>query len=355
MAKYLDIRAGHKAYDIIKDDGLTPKRVIAMEGAAGAAKWLVLSEIDKYLFGTFFKKRKDPLFLVGSSIGSWRFTAAAQKKPCDAIEIFKEEYIRQSYKGYPTAAEVTAESWRIMDAYAGGSAVTEILNHPFMRLQILSARSRLLTQSEIRPLQYAGLGAAFTLNLVSRRLMNLAFERTLFSDPRDAAPFAEQNDFAMKRIALTEKNFRKAVMASGSIPVVMSPVTDIDGTDGGLYRDGGMIDYHPALRFKKMDSLVLYPHFSSRLVPGWFDKYLKGRRHSDENLSSVVMIAPSQAFLDKLPYGKIPDRDDFKKFLGDDKERRRYWNKAVEECARMADELQELIESGKIRKAVQRF
>ena len=67
------------------------------------------------------------------------------------------------------------------------------------------------------------------------------------------------------------------------------------------------------------------------------------------------MIAPSQAFLDRLPYGKVPDRDDFKKFLGDDKARQKYWNKAVKESARMADELQELIESGKIRKAVQRF
>jgi hypothetical protein len=355
MPKYLDIRAGHKAYDIITSEGLDQRRVTAMEGAAGAAKWLVLSEIDKYLFGTFFKKRKDPLFLIGSSIGSWRFTAAAQKKPCDAIEIFKEEYIRQSYRGYPTAAEVTAESWRIMDAYASGNAVKEILTHPFMRLQILSARSRLLTQSEIRPLQYSGLGAAFALNLISRRLMNLAFERTVFSDPRDIAPFADQKDFATRRIALTEKNFRKAVMASGSIPVVMSPVTDIDGTDGGLYRDGGMIDYHPALRFKEMDALVLYPHFSNRLVPGWFDKYLKNRRHADANLSNVVMIAPSQAFLDRLPYGKIPDRDDFKKFLGNDQERKRYWNKAVKECAKMADELRELIESGKIRNAVQRF
>ncbi|OQC27788.1 MAG: hypothetical protein BWX67_02344 [Thermotogae bacterium ADurb.Bin062] len=67
------------------------------------------------------------------------------------------------------------------------------------------------------------------------------------------------------------------------------------------------------------------------------------------------MVAPSQAFLDRLPYGKVPDRDDFKTFLGNDKERKRYWNKAVKESARMADELQELIESGKMRNAVQRF
>lgn len=354
MPKYIDIRAGRKAFEIISSEGLEQKRVMAMEGAAGAAKWLVLSEIDKYLFGTFFKKRKDPLFMIGSSIGSWRFTAVAQKKPLDAIETFKEEYIRQSYKGYPTAEEVTAESRRIMDSFAGGNAVKEILSHPFMRLQILSARSRLLTKSEVRPIQYAGLGAAFALNLVSRRLMNLAFERTLFSDTRDVLPLAEQRDFSMKRVALTEKNFRKAILASGSIPVVMKPVTDIDGAEG-VFRDGGMIDYHPALLFEKSDRLVLYPHFNRRLVPGWFDKPLKSRRHADANLDNVVMIAPSQAFLDRLPYGKVPDRDDFRKFLGDDKERKRYWNKAVRESARMADELQELIESGKIRKAVQRF
>jgi hypothetical protein len=354
MAKYIEIRAGRKAFDIITSEGIDQKRVVAMEGAAGAAKWLILSEIDKYLFGTFFKKRKEPLYLIGSSIGTWRFAAAAQKKPCRAIEIFKKEYIRQSYDGYPTAEQVTAESWRIMDAYAGEDAVKEILSHPFMRLQILAVRSRLLTKSELPALQYAGLGAAFALNLMNRKLMGLAYERTVFSDPRGIAPFAEQKDFRMKRVALTEMNFRKAVLASGSIPVVMKPVSGISGASG-VYRDGGMLDYHPALRFNASDSLILYPHYTNKIVPGWFDKSLSWRKAPEENLDNVVMIAPSRQFLERLPYGKIPDRNDFKTFLGRDDERRAYWKTCVDECARMADELANLIESKKIKKEVQRF
>ena len=87
----------------------------------------------------------------------------------------------------------------------------------------------------------------------------------------------------------------------------------------GHYWDGGIIDYHFDFANCAGDGLVLYPHFSDQVVTGWFDKALSWRRNSQRNsngrpaLDNVVIVAPSQAYIAALPYGKIPDRSDFQK------------------------------------------
>ncbi|MFK0573099.1 hypothetical protein [Endozoicomonas sp.] len=149
---------------------------------------------------------------------------------------------------------------------------------------------------------------------------------------------------------LSEANLMDAVMASGSIPVVMESVTNIAGAPEGRYRDGGIIDYHFYMRFHQGDGLVLYPHFYSRIIPGWFDKALKHRRPSQQNIDNVVLVSPSQAFVDRLPYRKIPDRNDFARFTFD--EPVRYWKRVINESKRLGEEFLELVASGKIRQVV---
>jgi len=58
---------------------------------------------------------------------------------------------------------------------------------------------------------------------------------------------------------------------------------------------------------------------------------------------------PSKKFIESLPYGKIPDRNDFYLFKGRDKERISYWLEAVEMSRALGDEFLEIVESGKIR------
>jgi hypothetical protein len=55
--------------------------------------------------------------------------------------------------------------------------------------------------------------------------------------------------FPVHRVALDETNFRPALMATGSIPLVMSPVRKIPGAPDGAYWDGGVIDYHLDIPF----------------------------------------------------------------------------------------------------------
>ena len=67
------------------------------------------------------------------------------------------------------------------------------------------------------------------------------------------------------------------------------------------------------------------------------------------------MVSPSREAIDLLPYKKIPDRNDFYTFVGNDAERLSFWNKAVTLGEMMAEEFLELVESGKIKDRVVLF
>ncbi len=64
---------------------------------------------------------------------------------------------------------------------------------------------------------------------------------------------------------------------------------------------------------------MLYPHFVPWVTPGWLDKYLpwRARPRGHDWLSNVVLIAPSRAMLERLPNGKLPDRNDFYRYEND--------------------------------------
>ncbi|MCL2025587.1 MAG: hypothetical protein FWG92_02145 [Leptospirales bacterium] len=350
MKERLLFRAGAAALDIIRGKGLDQNDVDIVAGAAGGPKWLVLSRLDRALFNEFFKERARPLFLVGSSIGVWRFAAAAQKNAAAAIERFEETYIAQSYSSSkPTPEEVSAESERILDLYLSGNAAYEALSHPYLRLNILADRSRgILATHSVKKIM-AGLGAAALMNAFNRKTMGLFFTRTLFYDKRDLPPFFDMDDFPTEKAALTPENIRSAIMASGSIPAVMRGVENIIGAPDGIYRDGGMIDYHIDIPFNSK-GLVLFPHFFGRIAPGWFDKHVPWRKPS--NTAKTLLVYPSPEFIETLPFKKIPDRKDFYKFAGKDKERIEYWQTVVERCKRLEDDFLEAVHSGSIKKRV---
>jgi hypothetical protein len=199
-----------------------------------------------------------------------------------------------------------------------------------------------------------GLGGAGLGNIVSPRALKLFFERTLFYDPRSKPPFLTAPSFPAQAVTLTAANARHALMASGSIPLVMSGISQIAGAPAGVYRDGGIMDYHLNVPFlpDTDDQLVLFPHFEERLIPGWFDKHLPWRKPDAARMSHALVIAPSPEFIAKLPFQKIPDRTDFMRFQGRDGERFQYWRKVIHECQRLADELHEVITKGRIAERV---
>ncbi len=339
--------AGPRAMAMIRDRGLHPDMVSVVAGAAGGPKWLVLSHLDRYLFGHWFARRRRPLFLLGASIGAWRFSAVSRRDPVSAIDAFEEAYVHQRYHGRPSPAEVTAVSRRIMDQYLGKRGAGEVLDHPYCRISILAARCRGWTASGHRAKLGLGLAAAVLYNACSRRLLGRFFQRGLFFDPRNAPPFFHRSAFPIHRVPLNVDNYRDALLASGSIPLVMDGVHDIQGAPAGTYRDGGVLDYHLDVPYDGIDDgIVLFPHYTHRVIPGWLDKRLPWRQPSAAHMDRVLLAAPSPSFVRRLPLAKIPDRKDFYRFASDDAGRIAYWQTVIDSSRQLADALDRALASG---------
>ena len=342
----LVFKAGPEAYDTIKADGFSEALIGTLLGASGGAKWLALSQLDRVLLRRVLPQIVAPVHLRGSSIGAWRFACYAQQNPVSAIERFEEAYVEQTYSERPDAAEITQKSRDILDLILGSEGVREILQNPTLRTHIMTVRARHLTSFDSRPVLAAGLGLAMLANAAHRRALGGFFSRALFYDSRDQPPFFEISDFPIDRIPVTESNLADAITASGSIPMVLSGVRDIDGAPRGTYRDGGVIDYHLDLPAADDKRIALFPHFFDWLKPGWFDRQLSWRRVNPLNLSRTVLICPSPAFIAGLPGGKVPDRTDFVTMTPD--ERVKNWRIAIDECKRLADELNDVLDQDKL-------
>lgn len=349
----LSIRAGERAYQQIKEQGLQADDVKLLLGASGGPKWFVLQRLDRYLFGDWFAQRQTPLDTLGTSAGAWRFASLGQDDPVEASERFCQLYRTQEYSANPDRREITAEAVALLEKYVPQHAVNQILGQTAVRQHMIVARSRGWSAHEGRR-QALELLAAASLNSVNRQWLKAFYQRVIFHHPASDCGFMRGwTEFNTQFVSLTHENFRSALLATGAIPLVLDGVKNIPGAPAGLYRDGGITDYHFDVDLSKVNGLVLYPHFSQQVVPGWFDKHLRWRRTYGERWPNVVLLTPTDEFLASLPYGKIPDRKDFAQLPV--AERKRYWKQAVEQGQRLADEFAEAVESGTIRHRVEQW
>jgi len=354
MKEKLVFLAGARALEKVREGGLNSGDVKIVAGAAGGPKWLILGQLDRVLFGEWFKGRTDPLFLLGSSIGSWRFAAASRREPVEALDHFEFAYIHQAYTAKPSPGEVTRKSRAILDAYLGESGVAEVLSHPFQHLSLFTVRSRHLLADDRKMPITLGLIGAVCANAVSRRFLKYFFRQTLFSDGRICPPFKPMNRFQVSHADLNGDNLKEALLASGSIPYVMQGIRNIPGAPTGTYRDGGAVDYHLDVPYGLNGrGIVLFPHYTDRIIPGWLDKKLSWRKPSPANMADVLLVAPSAGFVSRLPLGKISDRNDFYRFAGDDRSRFDYWQRVADAGKELAEDFMEAVASGNIRKRVQ--
>jgi len=95
--------------------------------------------------------------------------------------------------------------------------------------------------------------------------------------------------------------------------------------------------------------LILFPHYTDRIIPGWFDKRLPWRKPREANVDRLLLVSPSKQFIDRLPYKRIPDREDFPFFRGRDEERVAYWNEVIEASASLGEEFLDAVETGAVQ------
>lgn len=338
----LDIHMGATARATLEREGWRPELFSTVLGASGGPKWFILAALDRVLFGDFFANRQAPLHLIGSSIGSWRHACAAQADPVAAIDRMQQAYLHQSYATEkPTVAEISAVSHQILDQALGPNGGAAVVNHPSFRTHIVTARGRGLTNRAEGAALIAGLALSALGNAVHRQLLTPAFQRVVFSSHGPFSATGVFDDFGTHTVALRPESVAPALRASGAIPFVLSPERDITGGPSGHYWDGGILDYHFDLPEQVGEGLVLYPHFTGDITPGWFDKFLPWRRGRPPRTDNLVLLSPSKAFLASLPHGKIPDRDDFRRLSPD--ARVQYWQHCIEAGEALAEDFRALM------------
>jgi hypothetical protein len=340
------LRAGPAARAIIARDGFTPDVVGCIGAAAGGPKWLILSALDRVLFGEWLRGRTTPLPAVGSSIGAYRLVCGAQADPYAAVERFEQAYLAQSYGPKPAGREVTAEARRIIDAILTDGAIADVLAGTRLSLNLVVTHVRGLAAAAGATVQKAGYGLAFLSNLARPKWLAAHFDRfVFFSGERPSAALAD-DEFRTVWVPLTADNLHDVVLASGTLPLIMDRVQTIAGAPPGHYIDGGLIDYQMDLDLADQRGILFLPHYEDRIVPRWFDKPLKWRR--GRRTDRTLLLSPSPALLATLPSGRIPSRDDFAFYRGRDAERLRAWAMALDAGRRMADEFREAMTAGSI-------
>jgi len=343
MSSSIEIYAGQTARKKILEQGFDSALFDVMAGASGGPKWFTLFGLDKYLFGEFFAQRQNPLHTIGSSAGSWRMACLAQKDPLRAIETLAHLYSHTVYSNKPDVHEISDKAEELLKEVLGDSGAKEIANNPIIQSHFIVAKAKGLNQSENKAVQLLGLITAATANSLSRNHIKHFFERYIFHVQNSSfeQSFFQFDDLPTKYEPLTAERVHHTLMASGSIPLVLRGIQSIPDAPKGVYRDGGIVDYHLDLKFNNK-GLVLYPHFFPTIKPGWFDKGLKSRNASVDNYDNVVVITPSRSHVKSLPYQKISDRKDFEVLDADS--RIKYWQTVLDESHRMADDFQALVE-----------
>lgn len=332
----LRLIAGNTAKKRIEENGLTPELVRMVVGASGGPKWLVLLGLDKFLFGKWLASSDHTIDLVGSSIGAWRMTNAAHPDAGPFIEKFISQYFEFRSEHAKTPEALTRSSYEFLDRLFDGSEAEKITANTKRNLNIVTVRSRGMRSDSSKFKEGAAILASAGANAVDRAHLAKFFDRVVFHSGEGVPCSSAWDNFRRKDVKLTADIISDVLLASGSIPFVADPIVNIQGAPEGVYRDGGVIDYHFDIPWKLDEGIVLYPHFYGHIIPGWFDKSHKKRRATGATWDQTLLLAPSDEFVQTLPGGKIPDRNNFTDMTDDD--RLAYWTIVINESERLADE-----------------
>ncbi|QOL25815.1 patatin-like phospholipase family protein [Thalassotalea sp. LPB0316] len=342
----LEIYAGESARKTIEQNGFSADLFTSFLGASGGPKWFTLFGLDKYLFGEFFNGRTAPLNIVGSSAGAFRSACFAQKDPVAATKRFAKHYSETTYSEKPDASEITQSVIDILDDLFGETGIDEIINNDIFRAHFLVAKCQGLVASEHKVKQIAGLSKSFVNNALDRKRLTKQYQRYVFSQASSDLQLVDEDGFTTINKALNHNNIKQALIASGAIPLVMKGIKDIPECEPGMYRDGGIIDYHFDFAIQNQ-GLTLYPHFSSTLKAGWFDKNLK-RKVRSKHYDNTVVICPSAKYVATLPYQKISDRSDFVEM--ETQQRLNYWQDILAASEYLAEDFDQFVEQQALNK-----
>ena len=346
----LEIYAGKKARETIMKNGFSPELFSYFLGASGGPKWFSLAGLDRVLFPEWFANVDHQIHVIGSSAGAFRAICAVQDDPLAAINRLATSYSTTTYSEKPTPREITAKAEDLLLEMVNDIGKQEVLTNSRFKAHLIVAKCLGATRFESKFRQLSGLVVSAAANAVSRKNLSRLYTRYVFSTPNTDFVINDPYHIPTKYHDLTQGNIHNALLASGSIPIVIEGIPQIEGAPEGMYRDGGIVDYHFDLSFGPDEGLVLYPHFYEKPIPGWFDKGLKGRVPHQSSYDNVVMLVPSSSFVANLPYSKIPDRKDFEVLDADT--RIKYWQTVLQETDRLGEYFMRAVSDGTLVDAI---
>jgi len=352
MKNYVQFKAGPKIINSIREEGLRPEKIGVLAGPAGGPKWFVSVGFDRMLMKTrFLERNENRVLLAGSSAGAWRCLAMACRNPTEAYEKLRIAYSRNVFTAADTPATLSDALRNNVNAFLSDIDIDHILNHPAYDVAVHTVRARGPAASETVRIQGLALLLAAGLNALTRRSMDLFFERVVFFSGSNEPDFIRS--FNGSAVKLDRKNIRDAALATGSLPYIIKGVPDIAGAPKGVYRDGGIVDYQLNQDYcPPNDKMTVFFHYQERIVPGWFDKHISWRNPPSGSLDRVLQVYPGPDFIRLLPDERLPDRQDFITFVNDPAERIRRWDVISELSEIIGTEFLEAVESGNIRTLV---
>ena len=243
----LNIRAGYLARELIKKEGLHAHQVDTIPGAAGGPKGIGIQGLDQAIFGNFLAQTPQRRTVIGSSIGSWRFASILAWGAKEGTERLSELYTNLHFTNKMSRQEVGDICRNMLFDLIQGKE-QQLVEHPDYHLAVISVKAQHIFQSDKSLPLLASVAGIVSSNAVARKHNRLFMQRVI-SQPNIGEQFKVDDDFTTHYQVLNLENVTPWLMASASIPGVMSAVRDIPNAPQGSYRDGGLIDYHIDLPF----------------------------------------------------------------------------------------------------------
>ncbi len=340
-ASLVSFRAGPGALAHVQRHGLAPADIACIPAAAGGPKGLALIPFDKLFYREWLDRPGLELELIGASVGAWRMAALAQPDPVAALDRLVRAYVRdQNYAERPSTQDVAVAIAQIARAVLGGRPL-EVRDGVALTIVTSHARGPLAnTESKL------AFARATLTNAVSRTRLASHLERVLFVAGRPGFMQQPFDAFGLVRVPIEPDNAADALLASGTIPLVCTPVRDIAGAPAGCYWDGALVDYHLLLPYPQLTRggdraphRLLSTLQRLRDAGAGSTSTCRGarRRAATPGSTTCCWWRPSPAFLARLPNGKLPDRQDFYRYGQDHAARIRDWERAIGECERFAE------------------
>lgn len=338
---YLDYYAGSAALSALRENGLVPGRLWGMLGPATGPRWLGWAELDRAVARcSLLAKRSDGsrMVLRGGSAGAWRMAALACPDPLRKHRALAERYIDTEPRAEQSPLELSALYRELLEQLFSDDSA-RMLAHPSCELQVVVARVAPFLQ---RTNGWAKL-ALGTVALLSACM------------PHRTPPFMEQlalgSANTQNTCAINPSSLVSALLASGSVPGYMAPVS-IPDADNARCLDGGLVEYHVGHNTLTAGP-VLMIHHTNRLKARWFDKLIPWAPAPLASMQHLLLLVPTRAYLNTLPYHVLPTRDDFLRYSQSQSHRIRRWQECVARSELLAEEFEGDLVSGRLIEKLQ--